>query len=91
MSYTRRNQGTCSVSTEVVLNPDDTIEKVEVLGGCDGNLQGIMRMLRGMKAQDAIAQLKGIRCGEKSTSCTDQISLALEGALAEKQRGTKKN
>ena len=50
MTYERRNKGTCSVMTKVELNPDHTIESVEVLGGCNGNLKGICQLLTGMKA-----------------------------------------
>ena len=77
MAYIYKNKGTCSVQTEVELNPDHTIKSVKVLGGCDGNL------LPGMKAEDAITRMEGIRCGRKATSCPDQISQALKGALAE--------
>ena len=51
MTYERRNKGTCSVMTKVELNPDHTIESVEVLGGCNGNLKGICQLLKGMKAE----------------------------------------
>lgn len=82
MEYIRRNQGTCSVQTRVELDPDHTIQKVEVLGGCNGNLKGICQLLAGMKAEDAIARMKGTTCGSRPTSCPDQISHALEEALA---------
>lgn len=82
MEYIRRNQGTCSVQTRVELDPDHTIRKVEVLGGCNGNLKGICKLLAGMKAEDAIARMKGTTCGSRPTSCPDQISHALEEALA---------
>lgn len=81
MTYERKNSGTCSVLTKVELNPDHTIEKVEVLGGCNGNLKGICRLLKGMKAEDAAARMKGTLCGSRPTSCPDQIALALEEAL----------
>ena len=81
MTYERRNKGTCSVMTKVELNPDHTIESVEVLGGCNGNLKGISQLLVGMKAEDAIARMKGTTCGFRPTSCPDQIALALEEAL----------
>lgn len=83
MTYTRRNKGTCSVATKVELAPDHTIQSVEVMGGCNGNLQGIGRLLQGMKAEDAIARMEGVRCGMKSTSCPDQIAHALREALAQ--------
>ena len=82
MSYLRKNVGTCSRSTDVFLSPDGVIEDVVVIGGCDGNLKGIRQLLRGMKAEDAIARMKGVRCGNKQTSCPDQIACALEEALA---------
>ena len=81
MTYERRNRGTCSVLTKVELNNDHTMENVEVLGGCNGNLKGICQLLKGMKAEDAITRMKGTTCGSKPTSCPDQISLALQEAL----------
>lgn len=74
-------QGTCSRAIEVELNKDHTIANVRVEGGCNGNLQGIMALLKGQKAEEAIARLKGIRCGGKPTSCPDQISIALQAAI----------
>ena len=77
------NSGTCSKQTNFVLNDDHTIESMEVIGGCNGNLKGISRLLKGMKAEDAIARMEGTTCGRKPTSCPDQIAQALKGALAE--------
>ena len=77
------NKGTCSKQTNFVLNDDHTIASIEVIGGCNGNLKGIAKLLPGMKAEDAITRMEGIRCGRKATSCPDQISQALKGALAE--------
>ena len=82
MKYVYNNKGTCSVCTEVELNPDHTIASVQVLGGCNGNLKGIASLLAGMKAEDAIARMEGTTCGSKPTSCPDQIAQALKGALA---------
>lgn len=82
MIYERKNQGTCSVLTRVDLADDHTIRKVEVMGGCNGNLKGISQLLVGMKAEDAIQRMKGTTCGPRPTSCPDQISRALEEALA---------
>lgn len=75
------NKGTCSRMTTVTLNDDHTIENVEVMGGCNGNLKGISALLKGQKAEDVIARMEGIRCGIRSTSCPDQISKALAKAL----------
>lgn len=80
MTYTYRPKGVCSQQIIIDLN-DDVIENLRVLGGCAGNLQGISALVRGMKAQEAIERLRGIRCGFKTTSCPDQIAKALEEAL----------
>lgn len=82
MTYTRTNKGVCSRSTKVVIE-DGIIKNVEVVGGCTGNLKGIMALLIGMKAEDAIERMKGITCGFKNTSCPDQIAVAIEEALAQ--------
>ena len=69
--------GTCSKLITVELDDDNRILSVEFLGGCNGNLQGISSLVRGMKAEDAISRLEGIRCGMKPTSCPDQLTRAL--------------
>ena len=73
----------CSKETHIVLNDDHTIESIEVVGGCNGNLKGISRLLKGMKAEDAIARMEGTTCGPRPTSCPDQIAQNLKRALAE--------
>lgn len=70
-------QGVCSNAIDIELE-DGVIKFVEFTGGCNGNLQGIASLVTGMKAEDAIAKLKGIKCGFKSTSCPDQLACALE-------------
>ena len=75
-SFSFPNVGTCSKQTNIVLNDDHTIESVEVIGGCNGNLKG-------MKAEDAIARMAGTTCGPRPTSCPDQIAKNLKKALAE--------
>ena len=57
------------------------IQSVQIVGGCHGNLQGISSLLKGMKVEDAISRMEGIRCGMRSTSCPDQIAKALKQAL----------
>lgn len=71
-------QGTCSKAIRIVLDDEQKIEKVEFFGGCDGNTKGISTLVRGMKAEDVIKKLRGIRCGYKATSCPDQLAQALE-------------
>ena len=80
MEYTRRNRGVCSASTKVVI-ADGFIKNVEMIGGCAGNIKGIMALVKGMKAEDAIERLSGIRCGFKTTSCPDQLAITLREAL----------
>ena len=76
------NKGTCSKQTNFVLNDDHTIASIEVIGGCNGNLQGISALVKGMKPEEAISRLKGISCGFKPTSCPDQLAHALEEMIA---------
>ena len=72
-------QGTCSQLMEVELD-GDTIKEVVVTGGCNGNLQGICKLIQGMNVDEAISKLEGIKCGFKDTSCPDQLSIALRQA-----------
>ena len=57
---------------------------LQVVGGCNGNLQGISALVKGMKAEEAITRLKGINCGGRGTSCPDQFARGLEAAMAQK-------
>ena len=77
------NSGTCSKQTNFVLNDDHTIASMEVIGGCNGNLKGICRLVKGMKAEDVIDRMEGTLCGFRNTSCPDQIAKNLKKALAE--------
>ena len=72
-----KTSGTCSSLIDIETN-GDTIESVVFTGGCNGNLQGISALVKGMKIEDAITKLKGIKCGFKNTSCPDQLAIALE-------------
>lgn len=75
-----RPKGVCSQNIIVELD-GDRIKHVEFIGGCSGNTQGVSRLVEGMKAEEAIARLEGIRCGMRPTSCPDQLSKALKKAL----------
>ena len=77
-----KTEGTCSTQIDLEVE-DGIIKNVAFTGGCNGNLQGVSKLVEGMKAEDAIAKLKGIRCGYKNTSCPDQLATALEQILAE--------
>ena len=78
-SYAPRGVGSSRIDLEL---EGDIIKSVRFTGGCNGNLQGISRLVQGMTAGEAIARLEGIRCGYKPTSCPDQLSRALREALA---------
>lgn len=75
------NKGVCSRSTKVVIE-DGIVKDIKVIGGCSGNIEGISRLVIGMKAEDVAKRMKGVRCGFKSTSCPDQIAITIEEALA---------
>ncbi|MBQ6468885.1 MAG: TIGR03905 family TSCPD domain-containing protein [Lachnospiraceae bacterium] len=79
-----RTKGTCSREIEFDIR-DGRVRDVQFVGGCNGNLQGIGRLVEGMEAKECIEKLKGIRCGFKETSCPDQLAKALEKALASAQ------
>ena len=73
-----QTQGTCSKLIDVTVDENDVIQQVYFMGGCNGNLQGICRLVTGQRIDDVIGILKGIRCGAKPTSCPDQLCRALE-------------
>ena len=77
-----KTKGTCSTSIDVELK-DGVIDSVKFTGGCNGNLQGISALVKGMKPEEAISRLKGIRCGFKPTSCPDQLAHAREEMIAQ--------
>jgi uncharacterized protein (TIGR03905 family) len=76
MRYEYKTKGTCSqrILFEVV---DGKVLNVQFIGGCNGNLQGISKLVEGMDVDTVIEKLQGIRCGMKMTSCPDQLSCAL--------------
>lgn len=76
MKKTYFTHGTCCKAFDIEIE-DGRIRNVDFYGGCNGNLQGICSLIKGMKIDDVVARLKGIRCGGKPTSCPDQLSQAL--------------
>lgn len=81
MTIQYRPRGVCSQFMTIQVE-DGVIQSVNVEGGCSGNLQGISRLVEGMKVEEAIRRMEGIRCGYKATSCPDQLAAALKQALA---------
>jgi len=73
-------QGTCA--TKIRFNiQDGKLYSVKFENGCDGNLKSIGILLEGMSASEAVKRLKGVRCGNKKTSCGDQLAIAVEQYL----------
>ena len=77
MVTTYKTRGVCSRAINIEVE-DGIIVNVEFVGGCSGNTQGVAALAKGMKVQDAIAKLEGIKCGFKNTSCPDQLAEALK-------------
>ncbi|MBP5291257.1 MAG: TIGR03905 family TSCPD domain-containing protein [Lachnospiraceae bacterium] len=71
-----KTKGTCSVNIhyDVV---DGKVTDVSFLGGCNGNLKAISRLVDGLPVDEVISKLGGIRCGFRDTSCGDQLAKAL--------------
>ncbi len=74
---TYKTKGTCSKSIEFEVE-NDIVTSIHFTGGCDGNLKGICKLVIGMNIDEVIERLSGITCGFKSTSCPDQLSIALK-------------
>ena len=85
MAYTCTPKGVCSRSILVELD-GDRVKRVQFMGGCAGNTQGVARLVEGMEVSEAIRRLRGIRCGMRPSSCPDQLSIALERALEESKK-----
>ena len=76
MEYRFKPKGVCS--QEMIIELDGNI--VKIIGGCAGNTVGVSRLIQGMNIDEAIKRLKGIPCGFRTTSCPDQLAIALEEA-----------
>ncbi len=78
-----KTSGTCSRMVIVDVE-DGVVTDCSFVGGCAGNTTGVAALVKGMKAEEAIERLKGIKCGFKPTSCPDQLARALEEAISAK-------
>ena len=83
MTIQYKTKGVCSQQMNVKIE-DGVVQKVEIVGGCHGNSQGVARLVA--SAEEVIRRLSGITCGYKATSCPDQLSKALQIALAEEAK-----
>ncbi len=80
MTFDYIPKGVCARKFTIQVE-DGVIQSVKAEGGCNGNLQGVAALLRGMTPEEAISRIEGIRCGMKKTSCPDQIAQALKGVI----------
>ncbi|MBP1614137.1 MAG: hypothetical protein H6Q13_1585 [Bacteroidetes bacterium] len=76
MKHNYKTKGTCSTNIELDVE-DGVLKEVFFWGGCNGNLQGISRLVKDMPVNKIIETLEGIRCGGRATSCPDQLCKAL--------------
>ena len=82
MNY--RTKGTCSTAIDFDIAEQDgvkIVKNVRFTGGCNGNTQGVARLVEGMPADELIKRLEGIRCGFRPTSCPDQLAKAVKSAI----------
>lgn len=82
MTIQYKTKGVCSRQMNVKME-NGVIQKVDILGGCAGNSQGVARLVEGMDIDDVIARTEGINCGFRPTSCPDQLARALKQYKAE--------
>ena len=76
MTFEYTPRGVCSRKMIVEIE-DGKLVDVKIVGGCNGNLQGISALVKGMPVSEVIERLEGINCGMKGTSCPDQLAKAL--------------
>ena len=80
MNYTFKTRGVCASTINFEIN-DGIVSGVSFMGGCNGNLKAISKLVEGMEAEKVIEILKGNLCGFRTTSCADQFAIALRSAL----------
>jgi uncharacterized protein (TIGR03905 family) len=79
-----RTKGVCAHTIRVILDEDNKIEDVIFVGGCHGNAIAVGRLIKGMTIPEVIKHLDGVICGNKGTSCTDQLAKCLQEYLDKK-------
>lgn len=80
MEYSYRTKGTCSSRIDFEIR-DGRVYNVKFTGGCNGNLKAVSALVEGLTVEEVEKRVKGIRCGFKSTSCSDQLATALREAV----------
>ena len=79
MDYTYKTKGTCSMAIQFRIE-NDIITNVQFTGGCNGNLKAISKLVDGCSVDWIEEKLKGNTCGPRSTSCADQLAIAVREA-----------
>lgn len=85
MKYVYNTTGTCCKQFGIEVK-DNKLVNLEFVGGCNGNLQGICALVKGMDIDEIIGKIEGIRCGSRATSCPDQLSKALRQIKAREEK-----
>lgn len=85
MKYTFTPKGVCPTKLDIEID-GEIIKHIKFSGGCDGNLKAIASLVEGMPVDQVADKLSGISCGLKSTSCSDQLSIALKKAAEENRK-----
>ncbi len=81
MQYRYKTRGTCAQEILFELDDDRRVHNIQFVGGCNGNTKGVAVLAEGLTADEIEEKLSGIRCGFKSTSCPDQLALAVQAAV----------
>ena len=79
-TFIYKPNGVCSREMQITYDGDTLID-LQVIGGCNGNLKGICKLVQGMKLEEVAKRLEGVTCGMKQTSCPDQLSKAIKEIL----------
>ncbi len=88
MKYQYKTKGTCSQSISFDLD-ENKVRNVSFYGGCNGNLKAISKLVEGMTVEEIVKKLRGNTCGFRSTSCADQLAIAVGEALEESKKEEK--
>ena len=83
MNNVYKTKGTCCAAIDISMSHDGVIQDVTFFGGCNGNTKAIGALVKGLHANDVIARLDGIKCGNNNTSCPDQLAKALKEMMGD--------
>lgn len=83
--YDYKTESTCSQLISLDLD-GDIVHNVRFMGGCDGNLKAIPRLIEGLTVEDVESKLTGVLCGHRTTSCADQLAKAVRAAYEAEQQ-----